>query len=81
MPEIVSAFAATCQQRDAHEPAEELQPSAVAKLLKALVDKEQPQPGILGKRCALNLSDLPFAMAATASHRNSSSRNRATTPA
>src|SRR2546427_149795 len=32
------------------ETTEELQPLAVAKLLKALVDKEQPQLGILGKQ-------------------------------
>ncbi|MFM0674649.1 adenine nucleotide alpha hydrolase family protein, partial [Paraburkholderia sediminicola] len=32
------------------ESSEELQPLAVAKLLKALVDKEQPQLVILGKQ-------------------------------
>ena len=32
------------------ETAEELQPLAVAKLLKALIEKEQPQPVILGKQ-------------------------------
>ncbi len=32
------------------ETAEELQPLAVAKILKALVDKEQPQLVILGKQ-------------------------------